>query len=211
MIKVFSQILNYFPIFAVAAVFLWVIAAHWKKWNLWILVWVMIGFHLGLALIKSILQYWAWDQSQLTRLLLNLPVDKTVPGWLARLPIFADFSHGYFWYYIWNNFWKEALFSLIAAFIIYGIFRLLQRYKPRFFQSQDSELGLLMALLVGWPQIILFLPITFLVAMVFSLAKSIFRQETYCPLAWPFLISTALMLVFNAQLSVWLYLLLKII
>jgi hypothetical protein len=211
MIKGLGQILNYLPVFTVVAVWLWAIAAHWKKWSLWPLIWVMIGFHLGLAALKSILQYWVWSQSQLTEILLRLPVEKSAPGWFVQLPIFSKFSHGYFMYYIWNNFWREALFSLTAAFIVYGMFFLLRRHDPHSLTDWENKLILLLAMLVGWPQIILFLPLILLLTLIFIMGKMIFRQGISCSLIYPLFIGTVLMLIFNKQTTDWLFIWFKII
>jgi hypothetical protein len=210
MIKILSQILNYFPVFIVAAVWLWAVAAHWRKWSLWPLIWTMICFHLGLAIFKTVLQYWVWNQSQLTQLLLNMPAKDPASNWFIQLPFFSKFSHGYFLFYIWNNFWREALFSLAAAFIAYGIFFLLRRHDPSLLTSQENELILLMALLVGWPQIILLLPLVLLLTLIFILSKMVFRRRAFCSLVWPLFISAALMLIFNRLAAEWLFTLFKV-
>jgi hypothetical protein len=210
MIKVLSQVLDFSPLFVVSAILIWAVFAYWKKWNLWVLIGVMIGYDVLLALVKSVLQYQMWEQGLMTRSLLNLPVAKSIPGWFVHLPIFTSYVHGYYLFYIWNNFWKITIFSLLAAFVIYGLFVWLRCYKQRLCQPREIQLVFLLALLVGWPQVILFLPIIFLVALIFSLSKFLLKKPADCGLAWPLLIGTALMLIFSIQISNWLFLLIKI-
>jgi hypothetical protein len=60
-----------------------------------------------------------------------------------------------------------------------------------------------MALLVGWPQIILFLPLTLSIAVFFSLINWFYKKEAGCNLFWPLIASAAITLVFSGQLAAW--------
>ena len=201
MIKELSLILNYSPLVVVPVVFLVAVFCFWKKKNFFFLVWIMIGFHFCLALIKSILQYLIWNVGGLTQTLVNLPLKKLNLGWFENLPIFTDFSHGYFAYYIWNHFWQEAFLSIIAAAAVYGIFLLLRNYKSRLISLHECEFGFLLCLLVGWPQIIIFLPLMLVVAVFYSIFNWFYRREAFCSLFLPFTVSAAIMLIFSTQLS----------
>jgi hypothetical protein len=203
MIKFLVLILNFSPLVVVPAVFLWGIFAFWKKKNFWLLIWIMAGFNLFLALAKSILQYLVWNQGGVTHTLVNLPLEKLKLNWFSDLPIFTGYSHGYFLFYIWNNFWRDALLSIIAALIAYGIFLLLRRYRKSLFLDRESEFGLLLALLVGWPAILFFLPLTLITAVFFSIGNWFYKREAMVALFWPLAVSAAIMLFFSAQLSFW--------
>jgi hypothetical protein len=202
MLEEFSFFINSLP-FILVAVFLLAVFAFWKKKKFIFLIWVMIAFHLGLALAKSILQYWVWNQGGITQSLLNLPLKKLNLNWFGDLPFFTGYSHGYFLYYIWNNFWRDALLTIIAALLIYGIFLLLRRYKEKLFREGECEFGFLLALLIGWPGVIFFLPLIFAVAVIFSFGNWLFKRETITLLFWPLVMSAAIMLIFSAQLSLW--------
>jgi hypothetical protein len=196
-----SLILNYSPLVVLPVIFLLAVIFFWKRRNFFFLIWIMIGFHLGLALVKSILQYLVWNSGGITQSLLNLPLKKLDFGWFENLPIFTDFSHGYFVYYIWNHFWKEAILSIAAAIGVYIIFLLLRKYKSRLISIHESELGFLFCLLVGWPQIILFLPLVLFLSVVYSILNWFYKREAFCSLFLPFAVSAGIMLVFSAQLQ----------
>jgi hypothetical protein len=201
MIKVLSLILNYFPLVVVPVVFILAVLFFWKKKKFFFLIWVMVGFHLGLALIKSILQYLVWNQGGMMKIALNLPLEKMKLGWFENLPIFTNYSHGYFSYYIWNHFWKEAVLSVVAAALGYFIFRVLQKYKKNIFLERESEFGFLIMLIVGWPQILMFIPLVLLVAVIFSVVNWFRKHEASCSLFLPLAVSAAIMLIFSGPLQ----------
>jgi hypothetical protein len=201
MINFLVLILNFSPLVVVPAIFLWGILAFWKKKNFWLLIWIMAGYNLFLALAKSILQYWVWNQGGMVQALLNLPLKKLHLNWFGDLPIFTNYTHGYFLYYIWNNFWRGAFLTIVAALGAYAIFLLLRRYKKRLFRDGECEFGFLLALLIGWPAVILFLPLVLTVAVIFSLGNLLARREAIIPLFWPFVVSAAIMLIFSTQLA----------
>jgi hypothetical protein len=210
MLNALSFILNFSPLVVVPAVFLWGMFAFWKKKNFWPLIWIMIGFNLFLALAKSILQYWVWNQGGMAQALLNLPLKKLHLNWFGDLPIFTDYSHGYFLYYIWNNFWRAALLSIVAALAAYIIFRLLRKYKKSLFGEGECEFGLLLSLLIGWPAIIIFLPLTLILAVFFSIGNWFYQRKAMIALFWPLAVSAAIMLIFSAQLAALRFLLFKL-
>jgi hypothetical protein len=210
MIKEISQILNYFSVLVITVVLLWAAINYWKKRNFWKLIWIMIGFRLALAFFKIALQYWVWDQSQFTRLLLHQPISKDIPGWFIQLPIFTKFSSGYFIFYSWNHFLSEAVLSIIAALVIYKLFQLLHKFNSRFFCDKEAELGFLMVLLVGWPQIISFLPLVIFIALIFYVINWLFWRKNSITMGWPLIVSAAIMLIFSSQIAVWQFLVFKI-
>lgn len=210
MIKEINQVINYSSGLMMGAILVFAVILYWKKGNFRNIIWLMIGFRFFLAAAKSALQYLAWDQNQLSRLLLHLPLSRDIPGWLASLPIFTEFSSGYFAFYVWNHFWSEALLSIAAAWVIYKFFKLLHRFNPRFFCDQEAELGWLMLLVVGWPQAVLFLPLVMLLTLVFSVARWVYGREALTTLGWPLIASAAALFLFGDQLAYWRLLVFKI-
>lgn len=193
--------INYAPLVAMAVFFLWALFAFWKKKNFWLPIWLLVGFDILMAALKSAAQYWVWDQSGLTHVMNNLPLKKLDLTWFGNLPIFTAYQHGYFLFYIWNNFWRTTLLSIIAAFIIYFIFIALRKYKSTLFLEKEAEAGLLFALIIGWPQVIFFLPVIFIIAAIFSVFKAACKRGAACNLFWPFAFSTAVIIIFSGQLA----------
>ncbi len=199
------QILNFLPSITVIAIFVLgvIFYLHPAKKILWILIWTtIVFFYFGIALAKSIVQYLVWNQGGLSQTLLNLPLEKIESSWFAQLPIFTKFSHGYFLFYILNHFWINALLSVVVAFGVYKLFQFLrQRSGERFFDKREAELGFLMSLIVGWPQLLIFLPLVFLIALIFSIVRKVYRQEVYTSLGWPFIIAAATSILFHSKIA----------
>jgi hypothetical protein len=125
------------------------------------------------------------------------------------LPIFTEHSHGYFIYYSWNHFWKEAILSIILSLIFYGTILLLRHWKRTLFRDYEAEFGLLMVLLVGWPQMIFFIPLVLIIALILSIFNWFYKKEAMCSLFWPFILSAATLLIFSTQLENWRFVLLN--
>jgi hypothetical protein len=210
MIKEINQIINYSSSIIMGGVLIWAAVIYLKKGNYWKIIWLMIGFRFFLAIYKSVMQYIVWDQSQLSRLLLHLPLSQNVPGWLAGLPIFTKFSSGYFAFYVWNHFWAETLILIAVAWGVYILLKLLKKFNPRLIADQEAELGWLMSLVVGWPQIILLLPLAMLLGLILSVARRFYGREIYTTIGWPLIISAAALFLFGGQLAPWRLLVFKI-
>jgi hypothetical protein len=194
-------IINYAPFVVMVVFFLWALFAFWQKKNFWLLVWLLIGLDLLMAILKSVVQYWVWNQDGLTRTLNNLPLKKLGLGWFTDLPIFTAYKHGYFLYYSWNNFFREAAYTIIAAFIFYFILLALRNYKKSLLSKDEAATGLLFLLLVGWPQAFFFIPLIFIVAVIISLIGLLIKRTAGCGLFLPLIIGAVIVLIFSEQLA----------
>ena len=128
------------------------------KW----LAWWTIGFKFFYAAILTIGQYYLWSGDRFGRLFLNQPLK--VPSGVSlfeHLPLFSDSKLGYFLFYSWGHFWLNALVSIALAFALWFFLKMLQKKEVQFFYPGETELGLVLALAVGWPNFIVFIPITF--------------------------------------------------
>lgn len=195
-------ILNWLPIFFFGAVFL---LALFKKFNfpkLWklsfhILIGVSIIFRVFYAAFLTFFQYYVWSQNKFTQMLLNAPLDETLPS--ASFP-FSSTRLGYFLFYSYGRFWLNVLVSIGAAFIFYLFLKFLQKHRERFFEEGETELGFLTALIVGWPNFIIFLPLVFVSVVLISVFRRIFLKEEYTTLGWPFFLATLVVLIFGNKL-----------
>ena len=137
-----------------------------------ILAGAAIAFRFLFAGVKTGLQYSLWMSSALSRFL--LPPHQNI----------AIFLH-----YSWTHFWLNAFISTGAALLFFGILRLLQSHNPRYFEAGEAELGFVMALVVGWPQFIVFIPAVFLLVVGISIVRGVFLHEPYTTLGLPFFIA----------------------
>ncbi len=153
---------------------------------------VMVGARVVEAGLKTASQYWLWSNNPATQVFLYSPVDRSVPiQFLGNW--FGLFTHswGYFVWYAFGRFWLNALLSIAMAYLLYGFLKLLQHHKARFFDTGEVELGLLMALIVGWPGFIVFVPLVFVLVVVISLIRGLVYKEAYTTLGLPFIIASA--------------------
>lgn len=188
------------PFLILLLLFFLAIFYYKKERKIKVLIWIAILFRLFLALAKTLLQYYWWNQDEVTRRLLHSSIDPSVPGWLAQLPLFNRLSSGYFLYYSMNHFWINAILSVVGATVIYAIFKSLHAISSRFFKTHEINLAFLMALLTGWPQILLFLPMVFLMTTLFSLVN---WRKKYHSLSIPIFISTACLIIFSQPIRLW--------
>lgn len=165
------------------------------------LIWSSIFFKIGFAGVLTLLQYVIWKGGGLGRLFLNEGLSTSLPIPLIHLfPWIFKSSLGYFIFYSLQRFWLNVFLSLFVSWLFYRFLILLKRYKERFFEEGEVELGYLMALIVGWPFFILFVPICFLFVVLISIFRLIFFKEAYTTLGWPFIWAAFLTFLFGSAL-----------
>lgn len=156
------------------------------------LAWATIGFRIGYAAALTAGQYLVWTQSEFTRSFLSSSISSSL-----LTPVFARFfglfssNVSYFFVYAAGRWWLNVIFSLAIAFAFYGFLRLLERHNPRFFEAEEVHLGLLAALLAGWPGVVILLPLLFGSVVLVSLYRIIALREPYTTLGAPLLLAAA--------------------
>lgn len=135
--------------------------------------WVVLlpfGWYVLYPTYLTIVQWYAWSRNSFTLLLITLPLPVTVPfpSWLAFTRPLFEHTGGYFTLYSLGRFWQPAILSVFAAFLWWGMIRLTQMAKLTVFSKEDAYLAFLAALIVGWPRIIVFVPL-FVVCTLFLL------------------------------------------
>jgi len=166
------------------------------------LIWAVFGFKLLYASVETFGQYYVWSGSGFTRLFLdknalNLDLLKEFSG---KLFIFLNNRFGYFLFYSWGRFWMEIAVSLAAALAFYLFLVFLKKHKERFFEEGETELGFLLALMVGWSNFIIFLPLVFLSVVIVSIFKKLIFKEAYTTLGAPFLLAALIVLLFGGYI-----------
>ncbi len=164
-----------------------------KKLTLHGLMIASVLFKLIYAALLTFGQYFVWKADPLSRLLLsdslkNLPA--AVTGGIGAF----NGNLGYFLFYSWSHFWLGAIWSVILALVFWLILRVLQNHQKRFFYPSETEIGFIAALIVGWPDFIIFVPFVFLSVVIVSIYLLVFLREDYTTLGWPLLIAVVLTL-----------------
>lgn len=162
------------------------------------LIVAVIFLRIIYAVALTFVQYYVWSQSELTKILTQSPLSDNVP-----LPVF-DFIFsgrlGYFLFYSYGRFWLNAVVSIFAAFCFYLFLKILKKHKERFFENGETELGFLAALIVGWPNFVIFIPMVFVSVMAVSIFRRLFSGEIYTTLGIPFLLAALTAFLIGSRL-----------
>lgn len=210
-LNILAASLNWSPIiFYPAVLFVTVWVYFWPKTQpvlpklyFWLSVSV-IGFRVLLNLVQSITQYIVWSRDGLGRVFLTLPLDEASPSILNNLPWIFHQPKGYYLYYILSRFWQDTLIIILVAFFIWLLLRLVKNYKPAFFLPQDLPLVFLASLILGWPNLILLVPLVLILAVVLYLFEIILKRQLYSALG--LLVLIALVVIFFCGNSIMGYL-----
>jgi hypothetical protein len=159
---------------------------HLLKW----LAGSIAVFRVVYAIILTAGQYYIWSASMFSKVLLTLPLDQQVPIPSFFMDFLSRNKLGYFVLYSFGRFWLDVIITLAVAFGFYFILKLLHKYKDRFFVAGETELGLAAALIVGWPNFVIFLPLTFLFVVLLSTWNIFFSETKYTTLGTPLLLAS---------------------
>lgn len=179
-----------------------------KEWlhrfvNLKVLIIFTTSFRVFYAGLLSIMQYYIWSQNEFTQLFINSPINSEVPfsNFLREnLSFIFNNKLGYFLFYSWGRFWISALLAIGIAFTFYALLKALKKYNDRFFIEGETELGLLLALIAGWPNFVVFVPLVFLAVLLVSIFRSLYLKEIYTTLGAPMLLAALTTMIFGSNL-----------
>ncbi len=163
-------------------------------------IYIVAGFKIIYAIFLTFAQYFVWNNNELTRTLLNLPVEEKAMisfGFLSKL---FNQDGGYYYYYVFARYWLVILVSFAIAYLFYLLLKSLKKYKERFFIVGEPELGFALAFMVGWPDFVLFLPAIFMLIIPVSIFRLIIFKEKLTTLGWPFIIASLFAVVFGYYL-----------
>lgn len=125
------------------------------------LILILIGGNIFFNLVLSISQYYAWLNSSLGRFL---------------LPPHTSFF--YFFRYIFFHYWTADIICLLLGILIYLILRFFKKFKDKAISFEELSLVFLICLLSGWPKMLIFIPLFFLLTLVYSLISiTIFKTN----------------------------------
>lgn len=148
-----------------------------------VLIVAVILFRISYPLMLSVAQYFIWSSQEFTKLLLP-----------PHQPI------SYFLVYIIGRFWIDQAIAIAVSLSFYVVLMLLKKYQPRFLSKEEILLGFLMALLVGWPNIVIFVPMVFLSAIAMSVINMTMLRVKYTGLYFPFLFAGLFTFVFGSTI-----------
>jgi hypothetical protein len=115
-------------------------------------------------------QYYVWSIStDYVKSLVTLPLSKETPlpylmEWTR--PIFEK-DFGYFLYYVLGRFWLYIIISFIISGFLYFIFKTWKSQHGNF-RDDGPQLLLILMLIVGWPGILVLIPLGFILSILYS-------------------------------------------
>ncbi|MBT9171162.1 MAG: hypothetical protein DDT18_01531 [Actinobacteria bacterium] len=139
-----------------------------------------LSFSALLAIVKTINQYYVWSGNELSQLL--LPPHQSID---------------YFVFYAFGRFWLGVLIGVAVSFLFYLFLKFLEKRQNRFFIEGETALGFLTALIVGWPNFVIFLPLVFISTVLIAIYRRLILKEPYTTLGYPFLLAAGLVLIFG--------------
>lgn len=153
------------------------------------------------AALASAGQYSLWAGNEFTKAFVAFPADaRSLPAFLRLIPDAAENPLGYFLVYSWGRFWLNPLLAILVALAFYWFLKALERKQTRFFEEGETELGLLAALLAGWPGFVIFVPLAFSFVLLLSLVRRAVLKEAYTTLGIPLLLSLGATLLWGDAL-----------
>jgi hypothetical protein len=156
-----------------------------RKFSYKSLIWIAIFLRILYAALKTAGQYCTWlNDNGIARFLLP-----------PHQPI------NYFILYSFRHFWINALLSVALSLIFYFFLKLLKNYRTGLFERGDENLGLLACSLAGWPLVIIFIPLAFVVAIISAIFRKIAFKETLTSIGIIFLVAAAVVMIFGNVLS----------
>lgn len=151
----------------------------------------VIGFRIFYAVLLSIAQYFTWSKGEFTKIFTYAPAEKSA---------FFNYKYGYFLHYISTHFWINVLISIGAAFAFYLFLIFLKKCRERFFEEGEVELGFAIALIAGWPNFIIFIPMVFIFIVLTSISRELVFKKMYTTLGWPLLLAALATLIWGDKL-----------
>jgi hypothetical protein len=160
------------------------------------LLWSAVGFRIVYAIMLTVGQYYKWSGNELTQIFTTKPIGTDIPIYdtLKHIP-FLTGEGGYFIFYAWGRFWMNVVLSLVCAYLVYLFLKVLKKHKERFFLEGEVGLAGMLAVVVGWPYVTIFLPFAFLSVVLVSIFNLVVKKEAYTTVGIPFLVATVLTLL----------------
>ncbi len=166
-------------------------------------------FKIVYAIFLMIAQYYVWSSSQFTKIFVSSSLKQIISSiaglkenicsTLLPAKVLVG-NHGFFLFYSCGRFWIDVLISISAASIFYLFLVFLKKYRERFFETGEVELGFVLALIAGWPNVTLFIPLAFVFVVLVSIFRRVFLKEFYTTLGWPFILAASVVLLFGDKL-----------
>ncbi len=157
----------------------------------------VIALHIFYAIFVTWGQYYIWaTSSDFTRALLAapLPPEAPLPAILEYVRHYFDGPLGYFAYYALGRFFLSVMVLFLVSGLFYAIIKF-WNLRRKSFEAEGPEFLLLLMLIVGWPRVLVLIPLGFLTAILFSITNLMFFKKDKVSLLPAFLVATPIVLI----------------
>lgn len=140
-------------------------------------------FLIAYPLLLTSLQWYTWSREPLSAILLSQPLDQAIPlsfGLEAIRSLF-EMPGGYFALYAFNHFWLESILALLVSSILFLLAYMVHRYRQETLSKDEAILLFAVALIAGWPGVLIVIPLVCVVALAHSL-YAVLRNGGQTPL-----------------------------
>lgn len=149
--------------------------------------WLLLGTFsasLVLTILLTIAQYSAFMSSEFGRML--LPPTQ---------------SWSYFIEYVLIRYWLPFGLTILLAAAWYGFMRLIKARSERYLAVGELELTTVVLVAVGWPHILILLPLAALCLLLVSMIKLVIFRIQLTTLGLPFLLAALATLLFASEIQ----------
>jgi len=201
LLKYFLEVFVWLAFAATAGFYFWREKfANYKKIN-GVVAFVIFSARAAQAMFLTFGQYYIWSRNNLGKVFLNSPLADAVPiAEIFKNSFVFQNKFGYFIFYSYGRFWLNIIVVFVCSTVFYFFLKFLQKYKERFFENGETELGFTASLFVGWPNFVIFLPLVFISIIFISIYRNIFLGKLYTTLGWSFILATFLTLWFGSNI-----------
>lgn len=172
-----------FPVLFLAAAFFYFFKKNKEMARYSFLIYGIIIFRFIYAGVLTKMQYALWLDNDFTRYLLP-----------PHQPI------RYFIGYAWTHFWLGAVISVGMPLIVFLFFVILRKIKKEALGGEEAGIIFLTSLVAGWPNIIIFLPLAFIFALLTAVFRKIFLKDDHISVSLPFLLAALIIILFGDYL-----------
>lgn len=106
----------------------------------------------------------------------------------------------YFINYAWYHFWLSNFIVFSVTVLLIGVLKLFGKYRRNLLKPTEAGLFFLGAMLVGWPNFVLFVPLVFIISVFLSLYFQILKNRKESSLELPILIAILVIFIVGNSL-----------
>jgi hypothetical protein len=164
---------------------------------------LLLGIEILFSIFLTASQYYAWSQSELTKIFLSQPLKGGLPfsTLFNNLGNIFGNNSGYFLFYSFGRFWLSLILTISVVLVIAFVFWLTTRLRGVVGLGVSLYWFLCGIVISGWPLLIIYLPLTLIISIITGLVYKKRNPAGEIDLGVPSLVALALVLLFGRILA----------